>query len=239
MGVNHLRRQELLDEVILAAKNKKPSYLCAMNAHMTVLAKEDPEMEQALKKANWVVTDGVPVAWAFSKFNKVKQERIAGMDITPKLIEIAHQQKLTFSIFGNSEENLSKMTEFVHKKYPNANIGLFISPPFRPLTEQETQGYINSLNDAGTQLLFVSLGCPKQEKWMRLHSHKINGVCLGIGNAINTMIGAEKRPPNWVQKAGLEWFYRLAQNPSRLYKRYFVTNSKFVLMVFKKIIFGN
>lgn len=212
-----------------------PSYLCAVNVHMTVEAQTDKVLKSAVNSATWAVTDGMPVAWAYSKLLKINQKRIAGMDITPELLRQADKEGLVVSVYGNTQENLDKFKVFVSKHHPNAKIGCLISPPFKELSETELNSYIQELNNANSQIIFISLGCPKQEKWMLENSKKINGVCLGIGNAINTTIGEEKRPPKNIQNLGLEWLYRLIQNPKRLFKRYLITNSKFCWLVLKNI----
>lgn len=233
LQLNVISKAEVLDEVIACAKSQKPSYLCAVNAHMASEAQRDHALLRAVNSANWAVTDGMPVAWAFNRLNRLGQERIAGMDITPLLIQKAASLGLVVSIFGNTKNNLKSFKSYVSRHYPALKIGELISPPFRPLTNDETELFIEKINKARTNILFVSLGCPKQEKWMLHHAVKVNAVCLGIGNAVNTLIGVEKRPPNWVQRLGMEWFYRLAQNPKRLFKRYLITNTKFIVLFFR------
>lgn len=234
LQINAIDFDDAIDEIVTNAKHNTPSYLCAVNVHMTVEAQTDQLLQSAINSATWAVTDGMPVAWAYSKMLKTHQERIAGMDITPELLNQADNYGLIISVYGNTQENLDKFKAYVSKHYPNAKIGCLISPPFKVLSETELNKNIHLLNNANSQIVFVSLGCPKQEKWMFENSKKINGVCLGIGNAINTTIGQEKRPPKLVQKIGMEWLYRLAQNPRRLFKRYFYTNTKFCAMLLKK-----
>ncbi|WP_375325928.1 WecB/TagA/CpsF family glycosyltransferase [Flagellimonas sp. GZD32] len=236
LEINNISKSQLISELLRFAQARRPSYLCAVNVHMLVEAQTDISLKKAIKNAQWAVTDGVPVKWAFSYFNKVSQSRIAGMDITPELIEHCDEKQMTVSVFGNTEENLDIFQEYLTQNFGNVKIGRFISPPFRKLTVEETEKYVHEINDVGTNILFVSLGCPKQEKWMLENSSDLSCVCLGIGNAINTVIGSEKRPPKFIQKLGMEWFYRLIQNPTRLFNRYFYTNSKFIALVLKRII---
>jgi N-acetylglucosaminyldiphosphoundecaprenol N-acetyl-beta-D-mannosaminyltransferase len=158
------------------------------------------------------------------------------MDITPQLLHLAECNQLTVSVYGNTLIILEQFKNFISINFPNIIIGSCISPPFRELTVHEQDKYIDQLTTSGTDILFVSLGCPKQEKWMLYHSHKINGVSLGIGNAINTTIGKEKRPPKFIQKMGLEWLIRLVQNPKRLFSRYLITNTQFCLLLLKLLI---
>lgn len=234
--INQITTERLLAELLEYAKINESAYLCAVNSHMIVEAQDDEILKEAILNADWAVTDGVPVSWVFSHLNNIKQERIAGMNITPLLIDFAEKNRLSISVYGNTKENLREFKKFITKTYPNLRIANLISPPFRNLTSEELREHIEQINNSRTNILFVSLGCPKQEKWMYENSSKLNGVCLGVGNAINTIIGQEKRPPKLVQTIGMEWLFRLIQNPKRLFKRYFYTNSRFCYMTFKEVL---
>ena len=127
----------------------------------------------------------------------------------------------------------------IEKKFPNVKIAGLFSPPYdKPLDDKS---YIDLINDSGADLVFVSLGCPKQEKWMANHYHNINAVLLGVGGAFSVYAGVTKRAPLFMRNAGLEWMYRLLQEPRRLFKRYFKTNSLFIYLLIKikmKKVFG-
>lgn len=229
--ISIIEKEQLLFEVIEKGKSREGGFLCALNAHMTAESQHNLQLKEALVRADWVVTDGAPVAWAVSHFLGRKQDRIAGMDITPELLSRMEQAQMTLSVYGNTDENLDKFRSYVTEHHPGLKIGALISPPFRPLTREETQGYLEELNNSGTHILFTSLGCPKQEIWMSKHLDEFNFVAMGIGNAINTVVGTEKRAPQFLQKVGMEWFYRFIQNPKRLFKRYFMTNTHFLFLV--------
>lgn len=237
LNISNITYRDCVENIVSRAKQYQSSYLCTVNVHMLVLSQKDTQLRQAINKATWAVTDGVPVTWTYSLFKK-RQERIAGMDLTPKLLEEANKNFLTVSVYGNTELNLALFKAYIRRNYENIKIGEFISPPFRNLSTEEQTLFINKINKKKSQIIFVSLGCPKQEKWMLNYSHKINGVCLGIGNAINTTIGEEKRPALIFQKMGLEWVFRLLQDPRRLFKRYAITNTKFIIMILKKVVYG-
>lgn len=236
LKLNSISLERCVSEITDKAKQNVSAYLCAVNVHMLVTSQKDHVLKKAVNSAMWAVTDGKPIAWTYSHFIK-KQERIAGMDITPKLLKKANEESLIISVYGNTDSNLKKFKSVLKKAYPKVKIGELISPPFRNLSLIEEEAYIKKINDANSQLVFVSLGCPKQEKWMYINSKKINGVCLGIGNAINVFVGEEKRPPLFIQNIGMEWFYRLIQNPKRLIKRYMITNTIFCIMVLKKTLY--
>ncbi len=236
LQISQIRKAKLLSEIVENAKIRRPSYLCAVNAHMTAISIKDNILKQAVNAATWAVTDGMPVVWAFNRFNKSNQERIAGMDLMPRLLFEANKESFIISVYGNTEENLKLFKAYVIENYPKVRIGTFISPPFRTLTHNETFNHINNINNSGTNILFVSLGCPKQEKWMLENGKKVNAVSLGIGNAVNTTIGLEKRPPSWLRNIGMEWFYRLIQNPKRLFRRYIITNTMFIWLLLKQLV---
>lgn len=238
IGINKITKGNLMLDLTGNAKKRKPSYLCAVNVHMLVESKRDPLLKKAVQTSTWAVTDGVPVKWAFNYFNKTAQSRLAGMDITPELLSNADKNGLVVSVFGNTIDNLDGFKSHIERFYSDIKVGAFISPPFRDLKPYETASYIKAINNVETNILFVSLGCPKQEKWMLENYSDLHCVCLGIGNAINTVIGVEKRPPKIIQRMGMEWMYRFLQNPKRLFVRYIDTNSRFVYMVIKEILIG-
>jgi N-acetylglucosaminyldiphosphoundecaprenol N-acetyl-beta-D-mannosaminyltransferase len=136
--------------------------------------------------------------------------------------------------YGGTPELQTSTEDFVSRQYPNIKNKHFESPPFRALTEQEEIECINRINASGAHLVFVALGCPKQEKWMAHMKGKINACMVGIGGALPVLVGMQKRAPKFMQKYGLEWLYRLVQEPRRLFKRYLYTNSLFVLLLLKQ-----
>ncbi|MBU0970232.1 MAG: WecB/TagA/CpsF family glycosyltransferase, partial [Proteobacteria bacterium] len=125
---------------------------------------------------------------------------------------------------------------FLKKKYPGLHIACAISPPFRELTPQEDEEYTKQINKSGARILFVSLGCPKQERWMADHKDRLSCVMLGVGAAFDFLSGKKKHAPRWMQKVGLEWIFRLACEPRRLWKRYFKHNPRFIWYFGKQLI---
>jgi N-acetylglucosaminyldiphosphoundecaprenol N-acetyl-beta-D-mannosaminyltransferase len=163
---------------------------------------------------------------------------VAGMDLLPDILKAAEQKSVPIFFYGGSPGMLAKTSVFVSEKYPSLKIGGMHSPPFRPLTEQEELNDVNLINASGAKILFVVLGCPKQEKWMARMKGKIAMPMIGIGGALPVMVGLQARAPQWVRNAGLEWLFRLMQEPRRLFKRYAVTNSLFSFLLIKAYIKG-
>jgi len=213
------------------AKSRKSAYVCFANVHMTIEAYDDPKFAEVVNGADLVCADGMPLAKAVKLLYGQKIDRVAGMDMFPDLVQAAHEEKLSIFLFGTTEYILQKIVEKINSEFPDAKIVGAVSPPFRTLSKEEEEGYIQQINDSGANMVFVALGCPKQEKWMAEHSKKINAVLLGVGGAFPVFVNEQRRAPKWMRKISLEWVYRLIQDPKRLFKRYLYTNSKFLYLL--------
>ena len=233
--------ENALNEILQLARTHTPSYACFANVHMTVEAHDNPDFAQKVNKANFVFTDGKPLCIALKLKHNIIQPRIAGMDFMPDILQKANYQfdnqadnqnnKLNVFLYGSTEEILGKISEKIKEKYPQINVCGSISPSFGEILEEEKQNYINQINKANTHLVFVALGCPKQEIWMSENSSQINAVLLGVGGAFPVFAQMQKRAPKILQKLALEWVFRLFQEPKRLFRRYFYTNLKFLKLL--------
>lgn len=223
-----------LDQIFLLGSNNISSYVCVANVHMLIEAFFDKNFCEIVNNANLVSSDGVPLAKGINILYGINQERIAGMDILPDLLKLAEKGNVSVFFYGGTDLMLKKTHDFCSMKYPYLKIGGFISPPFRPLTNIEEEEYIRKINESGAGFVFVALGCPKQEKWMASMKGRINACMIGIGGALPVMVGIQKRAPEWMQKYGLEWVYRLYQEPKRLFGRYFKTNTIFIYLFIKE-----
>jgi N-acetylglucosaminyldiphosphoundecaprenol N-acetyl-beta-D-mannosaminyltransferase len=184
-----------------------------------------------------VTPDGRPLSIYMNLFYKMQQERVPGMDLMPILLQEAEKRMKSVYFYGSSNEILELIVKRANKELPDLKISGTYSPPFRQLTNKEKEDIVNKINSAQPDLVFVALGCPKQEKWMAEHKGKINSCMLGVGQAFNVYAGIEKRLPKWMRDLSLEWTYRLVLEPKRLWKRYLVTNSLF-LILFIRLFFG-
>ncbi len=209
-------------------------YVCVANVHMLMEAYHSDRFTQILNRASLVTPDGIPLRWALRFLFGIKQDRVAGMDLLSDLLIAAERQKIPVGIYGGAQEMLDKARVYFEKKYPGLVLAKIYSPPFRPLTALEDEEIIQMFNESGARLIFVVLGCPKQEKWMASMQNRIHGITIGIGAALPVLAGVYKRAPIWMQKSGLEWFYRLGQEPRRLFKRYATTNSLFLYLLLRE-----
>jgi N-acetylglucosaminyldiphosphoundecaprenol N-acetyl-beta-D-mannosaminyltransferase len=227
-----------VDELIAKAQVKQSYYTCVANVHMVVEAHKSQSYAEIINNADLVTPDGEPLTWALRFLFGIKQPRVAGMDLLPDLLAAAEQKKIPVAFYGGTQNMLDKTREHLAKKYPEIIIAKTISPPFRLPTPDEERETISMLNESGAGLVFIVLGCPKQEKWMSGMKNKINAVMVGIGGALPVLVGMQKRAPSWMQHGGLEWLFRLGQEPRRLFKRYANTNSVFIYLLFKRKIFS-
>jgi N-acetylglucosaminyldiphosphoundecaprenol N-acetyl-beta-D-mannosaminyltransferase len=229
------KQKEFVPEIMLKALERKSEYVCVANVHMLVEAYKDHSFARVVNNADITTPDGVPLTWAMRGIHKIKQERVAGMDLLPALLQKAAELKLPVYFYGGTDEMLTKTRTYLKVNFPHVEIAGTLSPPFRALTPEEDEQIVTQINSSGAALVFVVLGCPKQERWMAAMKGRINAMMVGIGGALPVLVGMQKRAPLWMQKAGFEWLFRLAQEPKRLFKRYAITNSVFVYLLLKEL----
>ena len=187
-----------------------------------------------------VLSDGAPLAWVLRRKGYINQRRIAGPDLMYKLSDKLQQTGLSIFLFGSSKKTLTKLKSNLNLYFPKLKIAGSLSPKYGVWTQEEEQQYIDEINASGAGIIFIGLGCPKQEIWIVKNRENINGVMLGVGAAFDFHAGTVKRAPELFQKLGLEWLHRLLSEPRRLWKRYLITNTKFIylsgleLLKFKK-----
>lgn len=229
--------QRFINEVFSLVKRKSSSYVCFANVHMTIEAFEDGNFNAVLKNADIVAPDGKPLTLFLKQFKKVNQERVCGMDIFPDILREAALRRKSVYFYGTTDEVLEKICARARRELPTLDIRGYYAPPFRTLSSKEKATVVDRINDSKPDLIFVALGCPKQEKWMAEHQGKIRGCMLGVGQAFNVYAGMAKRSPLWMQRSSLEWAFRLYQEPGRLWKRYFYTNTCFLILLLEYSIY--
>lgn len=215
----------IVDIAKTAAKGK---YVCVANAHMLTIARTDSHFGQVLKNAALVVPDGMPLVWTQKLNGFANAQRVSGPDLMLQLCKIAEKENLSIYLLGASPNTLELLSDNLLKYFPSLTIAGMHSPAHLPEQPQLDQGLVERINQSGASMLFVGLGCPKQEYWCANHAPSLNAVAIGVGAAFDFHAGTKKRPPLWVQQSGLEWLYRLLSEPRRLWKRYLVTNTAFI-----------
>ncbi|MGV3704160.1 MAG: WecB/TagA/CpsF family glycosyltransferase [Arcticibacter sp.] len=236
INVSQGKYPEFVDNIVELAQGRVSSYVCVANVHMLVEAHQSKAFQKIVNDADIVTPDGMPLAKCFQLLHQQPQDRVDGMSLLPALLEEASKSGLSVYFYGGSQKMINETTKYLGNTYPSLNIAGAYSPPFRALTEDEKDNIAARITASEANLVFVVLGCPKQEKWMNEMKGKIPAVMIGIGGALPVLIGMQRRAPEWMQKNSLEWLYRLMQEPKRLFKRYFSTNSTFLYLLAKEKI---
>jgi|SRR6185437_5141347 len=220
------------------AVQRESRYVCICNVHSCVTAEQDLEFGQVLAKADIATPDGAPIAWMVRKMGVPDQQRINGPDLMWLYCEQAAARRESIYLYGGLPETLSILQLRLKEAFPGLRIAGTWSPPFRALTEEEDEADVSRINASGAGTVWVSLGCPKQEKWMASHRGRIQAVMIGVGAAFDYHAGVVNRAPRWMQDAGLEWLHRLLSEPRRLWRRYFMTNTLFIVLAARQLFLG-
>jgi N-acetylglucosaminyldiphosphoundecaprenol N-acetyl-beta-D-mannosaminyltransferase len=226
---------EAIEIVLQKLKDKNGEYFCFINVHLFMESQKDKNLMEVLNKSTGNFPDGMGVAFALKSLGYKFKGRVRGVDFMLNMCNYAEKNNLKVFLYGNTEEILTSLKAKLEIFFPKIKIVGMISPPFRQLTKEEDELYIKQINESNADLLFVSLGAPKQEKWMYEHKGKIKPLQFGVGAAFDFITGKVKQAPIWMQKSGLEWLYRLPQQPTKTIYRMSLA-PKFVLRVLYLIL---
>ncbi len=229
LGVEYAiaRTEEATLHVIRHLRELRGKYICFSNVHTLVMAHENEEYRKILNGSAYTFADGNPIAKREVRGGHTGVERVAGPDFMTHMFEDTSDGSVSHYFYGSSPETIEALGRELKCKYPDMDIRGMYSPPYRELTHDEDEQDIKRINDSGADIVWIGLGAPKQEKWMADHAGKINGVMMGVGAGFDFHAQTIKRAPVWIQRIGMEWLYRLCQDPGRLFKRYVVTNAKY------------
>ncbi len=216
-----------VDSIIAQAiSGDNEHYICVANVHSVVTARRNAPFKQVLQEAWRVVSDGMPLVWVLWR-QYPWAERIAGPDLMQRLCDEAQKQNVPVYFYGGSHRHQALLKRRIGAMYPALKVTFEVPPqiPEEPLFDN---AIVEKIKQSGAGIVFVGLGCPKQEYWMHTHAPHIPAVLIGVGAAFDFMAGTKKRAPHWMRQFGLEWLFRLFSEPRRLWRRYFVTNSLFI-----------
>lgn len=218
------------------AQRRESRYVCICNVHSVVTAQQDPDFHDVIEQADLATPDGAPVAWMMRRLGYRDQTRINGPDLMLRYCAQAAQRDERIFLYGNTPETLDLLQQRLRKDFPALQIAGSYSPPFRALTPEEDADVVQRINASGAGTVWVSLGCPKQERWMAAHRGRVQAVMVGVGAAFDYHAGTLQRAPLWMQRHGLEWLHRFWSEPRRLGPRYLVTNTQFLVQVVKQLM---
>ena len=230
MGVNlaAINMPWLIDFTKKYIKELSGDYLCVSNVHTTVMSYDDKAYCAVQNGGIMAIPDGGPLSSVGRKRGFSEMERTTGPDYLKEVLKISAEEGYRHYFYGSTEETLEKLRKVLEEEYPGVQVAGMYSPPFRALSKEEDEEIIRMINESKADFVWIGLGAPKQERWMAEHQGKVDGFMVGVGAAFDYLAGNISRAPMWMQKANLEWLYRLLQEPKRLFKRYFYTNTKFI-----------
>jgi N-acetylglucosaminyldiphosphoundecaprenol N-acetyl-beta-D-mannosaminyltransferase len=233
--IDALSWDEAVDRLLAWARARQSRYVAISNVHVVVSASRDAAYRQVIDGADMATPDGAPVAWMLRRQGFAGQQRISGPDLMWALCERCAAEGVPVSCYGSTEETLSLLSTRLKAAFPGLVLKVE-SPPFRALTPEEDAAAVERIHASGAGIVFVGLGCPKQEVWMAEHRGRVNAVMIGVGAAFDFHAGQVARAPRWMRDNGLEWLHRLASEPRRLWKRYLVTNTLFIVGAVRQLL---
>jgi N-acetylglucosaminyldiphosphoundecaprenol N-acetyl-beta-D-mannosaminyltransferase len=217
--------------VLAWASIPESRYVCVSNVHVTMESYDSAEYRAIVNGADLVTPDGMPLVWALRLFGVAEATRVYGPTLTVRVLEQAAGLGTAVGFYGATPEVLTRMLTTCRRRFPTLRVAYSHAPPFRPLSAEEDAAIVREINSSGTCILFVGLGCPKQERWMASHKGAVNAVMLGVGAAFDFLAGVKPQAPGWMQRVGLEWLFRLGTEPRRLWRRYAYHNPRFVALL--------
>jgi exopolysaccharide biosynthesis WecB/TagA/CpsF family protein len=238
LGINYTASdyENITKAIIDHASQRQSIGLSALAVHGLIAAYDKPVLQQLIQSIHYVVPDGQPIKWCLNYFHQTNlKDKVSGPKLTWKVLEKANEEKLSLYLYGSTAKTLTLFQENIARNFPQIQLVGHHVDRFRNATKEEDEADIIKINQSGAQLILVGRGCPRQEIWVAEHIGKINGVMLAVGAAFDIHANILKQAPVWMQNNGLEWLFRLIQEPRRLWKRYLFTNSKFIYLILLKI----
>jgi N-acetylglucosaminyldiphosphoundecaprenol N-acetyl-beta-D-mannosaminyltransferase len=222
--------ESTLDWIDAAASARRPGYICVAATHTIMASQDDHELREAVLDAAFTVPDGQPLVWALNLLGHPLPERVYGPTLMDQACERAAQSGRRMYLYGGrSQGALVQLTRNLRLRHPGLQIVGGYVPPYRPLTVEEEALVAADIQRSGAEVVWVGIGVPKQEKWMARMTPRLRSqVLVGVGAAFDFHGGLIPQAPSWMQRSGLEWAFRLAHEPRRLWRRYLRYNPRFV-----------
>ena len=205
-------------------------YVVVANVHDAMETYDSEEFRGMVNGGDLNTPDGKPLVWCLKSLGAKNATRVYGPNLMPYVLGEAEKAGVTVGFHGSSPETLEALLKAVARLYPKLNVAYSCSPPFRQLSDEEDEQIVRNINESGAQVLFVGLGCPKQERWMATHKGRVMMPMLGVGAAFDFLAGTKPWAPKWIQESGMEWLFRFFSEPRRLFVRYMKHNPRFVVL---------
>lgn len=231
--IDNLSMDETLHLVENTIDNNKQIHHVVVNAAKIVSMQKDLQLRQSVNESDLINADGQAVVWASKILKKPLKERVAGIDLMQKLTELAHNKNYKIFFLGAKEDIVKSVRDKYQKQYSEHIIAGYRNGYFK---KEDEAKIANQISESGANILFVAISSPKKENFLYNNKKLLKNVnfIMGVGGSFDVVAGKVKRAPVWMQKSGLEWFYRLAQEPKRMWKRYLIGNAQFIYLVMKE-----
>jgi N-acetylglucosaminyldiphosphoundecaprenol N-acetyl-beta-D-mannosaminyltransferase len=223
VSIDAVTRLGALERIRAALGSRKLFQVATINLDFLVRAQIDPEVREIFGRTSLNVADGAPVVWLSRLLDGAVRERVAGADLVPEICEMAAGTGSPVFLLGGEDGAAVAAAAVLLERYPGLTIAGCLEPPHRPVADMDLESMAAEINGSGADILFVAFGHPKQEKWIDLNRERLEvSVAMGVGCAFDLLAGRRRRAPGWMQQSGMEWLFRVAQEPRRLIGRYAV-----------------
>ena len=222
---------DAVTRVLAWARTQESRYVCVSNVHVTMEAYDSAEYRAIVNGADLVTPDGMPLVWALRLFGVPEATRVYGPTLTVHVLERAAALGIAVGFYGGDPRCWTACSARAHGGSLGCTWHTRTHRPSAQLTAEEDAAVVREINNSGARILFVGLGCPKQERWMASHKGSVSAAMLGVGAAFDFLAGTKPQAPAWMQRAGLEWLFRLGTEPRRLWRRYVYHNPRFVALL--------
>jgi N-acetylglucosaminyldiphosphoundecaprenol N-acetyl-beta-D-mannosaminyltransferase len=240
VGITPTCYDEVVDVVLRAAAQRRGGMVDLMSVHGLAMASRDGSFRRCVNAFDLVAPDGQPVRWALNRFHDAGlNDRVYGPELMLRLCDAARRAGTGVYLYGGTTTVLDKLNNTLVERFPGLRIAGAESPPFRALTAEEDAAAVQRINASGAGIVFIGVGCPKQEIFASEHRDRIAAVQVCVGAAFDFHAGHKRLAPPWMQQRGLEWLFRLWQEPGRLWRRYLVANTIFSLLVGRRLLLGH
>ena len=227
--------EETVQKSIEWARNRESRALFFANVHVVMEAFDNARFRESINRADMINPDGMPLVWALRALGEPSASRVYGPDAMLAMLRRAESSNIPVGFYGGSASALDLLLSSVRERFPDLKITFSMSPPFRPLTSDEDADIVRSIADSGARILFVGLGCPKQEAWIMDHVGRVPAVMFGVGAAFDFLAGSKPQAPRWMMRSGLEWVFRFVHEPRRLGGRYLKHNPRFIALFLQQL----
>lgn len=227
-------REQTVDHLITAVRNKQRGWLCTVNVAILMMMRDNPALQHFIERAKWVVADGQPLIWAAPIFRGRLPQRVTGIELIDALVERAEKEGYRIYLLGAKQDIVDIVAVRLKQRYRDVNICGATDGYF---TLEEATLRADAIRKSGAHILFVGMGVPNQEKFIEEQWERLGvNVAIGVGGSFDVIAGLRKRAPAFIQRIGMEWFFRLVQEPRRMWKRYLTTNTRFLYLISKAAI---